>query len=162
MDDFHDNLLRGRLPLVCSTESSTGWQDVLPKLLLGGRTGYHVKMRLDPENCNDQTYIKGTTRDTPREAAIWCAQYIYNNTFLPKDPGIKKVRLALAQYLSFPSMTAACACALLAPSQKRRKQAEGTLAVVETEREAKDLFPFGMGRRSQPDRPLEGGGFPRT
>ena len=94
MADFHDDPLRGRLRLVSSTEATTGWQDVVPKELSKGRTGYRVKMRLDPENSNDQTYIKGVTRDTPREAAIWRAQYIHDNPFPPKQPGNKKVRLA--------------------------------------------------------------------
>ena len=94
MDDFYDDPVRGRLLLVRSGESETGWKEVLGRELAGGRWGYRVKMNTDPENTIGQTYIKGNSRGTAREAAIWRAQYIFDNPFPAKRPETTKVRPA--------------------------------------------------------------------
>ena len=91
MEMWYDDVLRGRLRLVGSNDSSTGWRDVVPKKMGRGRTGYRVKMCIDPENCTKQTYIPGDTVDEPRKAAVWRAQYMYDHPFPAKRPNTKKV-----------------------------------------------------------------------
>ena len=115
----------GTVILICEYQSS-------------GRSGYRVKMNTDPENTVGQTYIKGKSRDTARETAIWRAQYIHNNPFPAKRPETTKVRPARCPKPCNP-LTDRWGARVTHAWRKRKKQAESTVVEAEAETEAELL-----------------------
>jgi hypothetical protein len=51
--------------LVHSEDNPFGWLDVVQANLAGGRVGYRVKMRMDPNNSKVQDFVKGAALGTP-------------------------------------------------------------------------------------------------
>ena len=70
------------------------------RLLSGGRMGYRVKMRKDPNNSKAQDVVAGKALGTPCEAAIRRAEWTAEIPFPSKAHG-RKVRLPLCPVL-FP------------------------------------------------------------
>lgn len=100
-DDWHFSERLGKwLLLVRSEDNPFGWQDVIPAKLAGGKVGYRVKMRKDPNNSKVQDFVAGRALGTAREAAIRRAEWVAENPFPPKAAG-RKVHLPLCPFL-FP------------------------------------------------------------
>ena len=104
-DDRHFSQRLGRwVELERSEDNPSGWLDVVEAKLSGGRVGYRVKMRKDPNNSKAQDFVAGKALGAPREAAIRRAEWVAENPFPPKASG-RKVRLPLCPIL-FPISSA--------------------------------------------------------
>ncbi len=89
-DNWHFSELLGRsAELVRCQDNPFGWLDVVVAKLAGGKPGYRVKMRLDPNNSKAQDFLKGSALPTPRAAAIRRAEHVAENPFPPKEEGRK-------------------------------------------------------------------------
>ena len=89
-DDWHFSQRLGRwVELVRSQDNPFGWLDVVDAKLAGGKEGYRVKMRKDPNNSKAQDFAKGAAVSTARAAAIRRVEYLAENPFPPKEEGRK-------------------------------------------------------------------------
>ena len=110
--DWHYFQRLGRwVELERSETNAFGWLDVVDAKLAGGKKGYRIKMRLNPNNSKAQDFLKGCALPTPRAAAIRRAEYVAENPFPPKEEGRKVCSLCcLFAQCECADMRSVCVC----------------------------------------------------
>ena len=107
-----------------SEDNPFGWQDVVDAKLAGGKEGYRVKMRLDPNNSKAQDFLKGKALPTAREAAIRRAEYMAEHPFPPRKAGLK-VCCPCCLVARDACSDRRCVCVLLTVCAEKAREQEG-------------------------------------